>query len=394
MVQHIKITISGVVYDVSGFVENHPGGTSTLKTFNNRDATSVFYSLHHPASKAHKILKTLPVVDIKDSEPEPEIKVNSSSCSHADQYMSLYKKAVECMNDKERITQYFLKEYAILLGLINLTIQLIKTRYALSAFTWGLAMLHGGWLSHHIVHGQWFVGLELVTSTLVCGYSIGWWREKHNIHHHAHTNVVGKDNDIARSHIKFDEKIPGEDLAIMKYQHYTIWPSLLVLRLFWCFTSISYAFHESDMASLGMLALHYLFHYWLLITWANLSYGMAVLWYMLSSGFTGLLLGLVVIQSHNGEQVSLDQDDDHFEHTIATTRNLDSSVFNDFITGYLNYQIEHHLFPWLPSCFFADIQQDVKNLCAAKGLQYKCYGWTDSCKKLYYHLKKVAATSQ
>jgi hypothetical protein len=43
---------------------------------------------------------------------------------------------------------------------------------------------------------------------------------------------------------------------------------------------------------------------------------------------------------------------------------------NDYLHGFLNYQIEHHLFPDLPPSSLRRIQPQVKALCALHGIPY------------------------
>jgi fatty acid desaturase len=42
----------------------------------------------------------------------------------------------------------------------------------------------------------------------------------------------------------------------------------------------------------------------------------------------------------------------------------------DFLHGWLNYQIEHHLFPDLPMLKYQQIQPKVKEVCERYGLPY------------------------
>ena len=45
--------------------------------------------------------------------------------------------------------------------------------------------------------------------------------------------------------------------------------------------------------------------------------------------------------------------------------------WNDYFHGYLNYQIEHHLFPDLPASKYAEIQPVVKSIIEKYGLPYR-----------------------
>ena len=50
---------------------------------------------------------------------------------------------------------------------------------------------------------------------------------------------------------------------------------------------------------------------------------------------------------------------------------------NDFLHGFLNYQIEHHLFPKLPMRKLQEIQPEVQRICERHGVPYVQHSvWT------------------
>ncbi|KAG8131113.1 putative Fatty acid desaturase 1 protein, partial [Naja naja] len=50
---------------------------------------------------------------------------------------------------------------------------------------------------------------------------------------------------------------------------------------------------------------------------------------------------------------------------LSATCNVDHSWFNDWFTGHLNFQIEHHLFPTMPRHNYYKVAPLVKSLCAS-----------------------------
>jgi len=57
---------------------------------------------------------------------------------------------------------------------------------------------------------------------------------------------------------------------------------------------------------------------------------------------------------------------------LQATCNIDKSIFNDWFTGHLNFQIEHHLFPTMPRHNLYKIQPFVKSLCEKYNIKYVC----------------------
>uniref|UniRef100_F6PIK4 Fatty acid desaturase 3 n=1 Tax=Equus caballus TaxID=9796 RepID=F6PIK4_HORSE len=56
---------------------------------------------------------------------------------------------------------------------------------------------------------------------------------------------------------------------------------------------------------------------------------------------------------------------------LLATCNVESSLFLDWCTGHLNFQIEHHLFPTMPRYNYHKVAPLVKALCAKHGLRYE-----------------------
>jgi fatty acid desaturase len=60
-----------------------------------------------------------------------------------------------------------------------------------------------------------------------------------------------------------------------------------------------------------------------------------------------------------------------FSFQVASTRDIQASMFNDWFTGGLNRQIEHHLFPTMPRHNLNKISFHVRALCEKHGLIYE-----------------------
>ncbi|XP_044537881.1 fatty acid desaturase 2-like protein FADS2B [Gracilinanus agilis] len=55
---------------------------------------------------------------------------------------------------------------------------------------------------------------------------------------------------------------------------------------------------------------------------------------------------------------------------VLATCNVKQSFFNDWFSGHLNFQIEHHLFPTMPRHNYYKIAPLVRSLCAKYGMDY------------------------
>ena len=91
----------------------------------------------------------------------------------------------------------------------------------------------------------------------------------------------------------------------------------------------------------------------------------------------GLVLSCIFQLAHvmpNAEFPTIDEgklDMSFEEHQLHTTANFSqkSPVFTWLIGG-LNYQIEHHLFPDIPSPYYRELSPKVEKLCHEFGIPY------------------------
>jgi fatty acid desaturase len=353
------ITIHGVTYDISEF--KHPGGNA-IDSFKGKDGTDMFLAMHAPHSRAKKMLASLPIISTATPTPSP--------------FQELHAQVMERIVDSGiydvLVRWWLLEQVSIMVVLALGWVGLLAYSPSLSCLVFSVCMLHTGWLAHHVMH-QHFGPYWPILIELSSGYSQSWWHLKHNIQHHSHTNVSGKDTDIDIDMFSFEKGRP-----CIANQHIYFWPLLMVTRLLWCFRGVS------DRSWIGV---HHAVVFGILCN--AMPWSSAVAWYLSGSLLSGFMLGFVVVQSHNAETIVHDQGTDHLAHTALTTRNLPQGPINTFMTGYLNYQIEHHLFPWLPCVFFADIQPLVKKSLAKQNLPYTQMTWTESMTKLYCYMRDI-----
>jgi len=79
------------------------------------------------------------------------------------------------------------------------------------------------------------------------------------------------------------------------------------------------------------------------------------------------------------------------EYSLTHTTNVRSGQFKwvDYWMGYLNYQIEHHLFPTMPQFRNQLIRDRVKQLAKKHGLPYNLMSYSEALKKTFANLGTV-----
>jgi len=92
--------------------------------------------------------------------------------------------------------------------------------------------------------------------------------------------------------------------------------------------------------------------------------------------FTNLHSFLVIVTNHAGEDLHRfdgemkSKAEFYRRQVVGSTNYPTGGELNDFLHGWLNYQIEHHLFPDLPMRQYQRIQPEVKAICARHGVPY------------------------
>ena len=97
---------------------------------------------------------------------------------------------------------------------------------------------------------------------------------------------------------------------------------------------------------------------------------------LLAEIITNLHSFLVIVPNHTGDDLFLFEDtvntkSEFFLRQITGSTNFKTGGdFNDFLHGWLNYQIEHHIWPDLPMSEYQRLQPQVKALCEKYDIPY------------------------
>ena len=113
-------------------------------------------------------------------------------------------------------------------------------------------------------------------------------------------------------------------------------------------------------------------------------------------GIAGSLsLGLLFTLSHNFDNADRDPTKDAretgepvcwFKAQVETSSTY-GGMISGWLTGGLNFQVEHHLFPRMSSAWYPYIAPTVRKVCEKHGVQYAYYPWV--LQNLYSTLKYV-----
>jgi len=412
---HCLMVVNGKVYDVSRSRFEHPGG-DVIFSWAGLDATDMFAAFHKRST--YSSLEPLCVGEISDPNAEELLR----------DWRAMRARMVANGLFKSSGAFYLYKTVTTgAIGVIGAGILLYasdcgRTPEAVSALqglasavTIGLFWQQCGWLAHDYCHHQVFQSNRLLNNLLGqlvgavwLGFSPHWWKNKHNVHH-ATPNVVDDhggpvDPDIdTMPLLLWTEKmlagrkvsdLSGTEYLLLAIQRWTLLPILSVARMSWLWESIKVGVSPSKfrtgpgwaVEAVGLL----LHHAWFLCLsiYCTATPLHAALYYAAAQTSSGLMLGSVFIVSHSGMATYTDRRS-FAEEQIISTRNVHGGAWNDWFSGGLNRQVEHHLFPTAPRHNLHHVAKEVKGFCGRHGFDYQDLSFSRATFAVLDHLSDV-----
>ncbi|RBY80911.1 acyl-CoA desaturase [Geodermatophilus sp. TF02-6] len=248
-------------------------------------------------------------------------------------------------------------------------------------------------IGHNILHGQW----DWMRDPKIHSTTWEWdmaspaeqWKHSHNELHHTYTNVVGKDNDLGYGIMRVDEDQPWQPWHLGQ----PLWSFVNA-----CFFEYGIAAYDLELA--GNLATKerrsnpqfradaravlrkigrqvrkdYLVHP--LLSGPNFLSTLAA--NFVANLVRNLWSNSVILCGHFPEGVetfekkSIDGETrgEWYLRQMLGSANISGSAAMHVMTGNLSHQIEHHLFPDLPSNRYAQIAPKIRDLFDRYGLNY------------------------
>jgi len=367
------------VYDITKWAFQHPGGVRVITSWAGQDASTVIESFHIDRNMLSKSMKGLCVGQLVDASPSVD-----------EDFLALHRKYTKQGLFKPN-PLFYAAHFLHIIGFYALA-YLCASHFGigwLPTLTTALLITCGqaqaGWLQHDFGHLSVFPNSQLnhlahqvVIGTLK-GASSSWWNHRH-FRHHSKPNVVSHDPDIDIAYLfMLGDKIPKwwaeKKKGFMPYdwQHrywFIIGPPLL-LPTYFHYDNIKWVFGRKKWVDLLFIAGFFTWFFYLFTPiyggWG--TFGL----YMLSRTIESQWFTWVTQMNHIPMSPSIDRDQRHpwvAQQSLATC-NVEHSWFNDWFTGHLNFQVEHHLFPTMPRHNYVVVADEVKALCAKHGVPYE-----------------------
>jgi fatty acid desaturase len=247
----------------------------------------------------------------------------------------------------------------------------------------GILFGQAAFLGHDAAHQQIFASgkanrwASIVIGCLIVGMSYGWWQHKHT-RHHANPNKLGVDPDVEVPVVAMSaDRLarPRTRLVgwLVAHQGAFFFPILPMEGLSLHVSSVRRLVNREVMPNrsteivlLGARLIGFPVLVFLVlplpVAGAFLGVQLAVFGFYMGATFAPNHKGMALVRA--GDKM------DFLRRQVLTSRNIRGGRFVDWAMGGLNYQIEHHLFPSMPSLHLRRAAPIVREHCRSLGLPY------------------------
>jgi fatty acid desaturase len=299
--------------------------------------------------------------------------------------------------------------YAVRMGVVAAMLGAVGVAFVLVGSSWwtllvavflGVAFSQAALLAHDVAHRQVFrtrKASDVVgrfAANVVVGMSYGWWTEKHTRHHN-NPNHDDLDPDVQPEVLIWATESAwgrrGLKGFITRHQAGLFFPLLALLSIDLRISSIK-ALRRPGMRRRGLetalLAGHLIAYAAALF--AVLSPVQALAFFAVHHAVFGVYLGMTFAPNHKGMPHPTGNED-FLRKQVLTSRNVTGGALTDMALGGLNYQIEHHLFPAMPTPNLRLAQPLVRAYCLRIGIPYEETSLIESYRQALRHLHAVGA---
>jgi fatty acid desaturase len=422
------IRIDGNVYDVTNF--KHPGG-NIINLVGNEDTTDRFNEYHFRSKKARSVLQSLPHV----TDDEHNTKLLSGDIEIPLDH-ELTHREKEMTNDYRDMRRTLINNGCFDADYMHVYFRLMEIMFyfglgsVLASHNMYASMLafivfktRCGWLQHEAGHNSLtgFPKIDRLIQTVTIGFGSGlsatFWNTMH-YKHHAWPQRIKHDIDldttpfVALFKTAFEDNTHGKIASKYKnrwwlrFQAWLFVPVVngILVHMFW-----TYYLHPKKVIQSGlnlyttkwielfsMLAHHTAvpFIFWYYGGYSIIS---AYLMVIVCNMFTFMYMFGHFTLSHSTTGVTSESKSLlWFEYAIRHSVNISTkSAWISWIMGYLNFQIEHHLFPTMPQYKNAMAAPYVRAFCKKWNvpgdydIQYKELTYFEAWKQMFTNLNEV-----
>jgi len=392
------VAIDGKVYDITKFLSHHPGGQELLKISAGRDCTYLFDSYHNFTQKPALILPKYQIGVLSTCELnqfQPDSGFYKECCTRVKAYFDRNK-----LHPKN--PWYGLWRLALFISIMAWSYSTVFIVSAvptlvriIAAVIFGicqaLCLIHQMHDASHTAIGYspiWWRIISRLTMEWMAGASMVSWFHQHILGHHIYTNIMGSDPDMP-------SLLEGDLRFLVKRQ---VWKQLYQFQHLYMpilYGGLAFKFRIQDFTWTFISEENGPIHVNPLskMEWANFvvtklfwfSYRIFVPIYVLDCSISTVLFYFFITELTTGYWLAINFQvshisteaffpcSDHLEPSLksewAVAQVITSvdyghgSFIQTFLSGALNYQTIHHLFPGVSQYHYPDIAPIVMEVC-------------------------------
>jgi NADPH-dependent stearoyl-CoA 9-desaturase len=251
-------------------------------------------------------------------------------------------------------------------------------------------------IGHNVMHGQW----DWMNDPNIHSSTWDWdtaspaaaWKHSHNYVHHTFTNIIGKDKDVGYEIMRIDARQPWKP----SYLFQPLYNILLAMFFEW-----GVAIHDLDfpkihtgeksknqvwdeLKAIGRKARRQIAKdYVAYPSLGGLAFGKegykSTFWANFTANIVrNLWSNAIIFCGHFPDQTFVFTEDEvkdesrgaWYVRQMIGAANIDGGPFFHVLSGNLSYQVEHHLYPDMPSSRYQQIAPRVKEICERYQLPY------------------------
>jgi len=391
-----EILYEGYFYDVTEWVKRHPGGRIIeFYTKTGEDSTLAVQQFHQRSTK--KVMAIMSSLKKRPAQPE-ELGLDAETLKRhkalTEDFQKLHKELLDEGLFKPSIPHVIYRIVELILfatvGIYLISLNSSPLVTALGIISFGLFQGRSGWLmhegGHHSLTGIPKVDRFIQSVVYGCGdgMSSSWWSSQHN-RHHAMPQRLKHDVDLdTLPLIAFNSKVvrkpeQGKNFFVQNQAPLFLAVDTLLVATMWkLYLHPRYVLTKGTYLQLVFMGAHYI-----------LAYNMGFFNYMVSVWLASIYIFGNFSLSHTHLPVT--SGPLHWvDYSLVHTMDIQPSWWCDWWMAYLNYQIEHHLFPTMPQFRHPLIRDRVKALAEKHNIPYHCASYSDALALTFNNLADVA----
>jgi len=246
-------------------------------------------------------------------------------------------------------------------------------------------------IGHNVMHGQWdwMHDPDIHSSTWEwdAASTAASWKHAHNFQHHTYTNVLGKDRDLGYSAMRVEPEQPWHPVYLTQPVYFFLMAAVFEWGI---------ALYDMELDAVGRgeksreqarAEIAALLHkarrqitkdYLLFPLLAGRGARRAVAAVALANVVRNVWVHTIVHMGHlpegaetfPEERLADESRGGWYVRQLVGSCNLEGTPLFHLLTGHLSFQVEHHLFPDLPSNRYAEMAPRIRAVCERYGLPY------------------------